>query len=64
MKLLIFPSKIFYAPPVESCVKCSGRLSLHNKPANVTIFKLSAPVQGIKISLFIFSESRRIYVYL
>ena len=37
--------------PVEGCVKCRGRLSVHNKPANVTIFKLSGPVQGIKISL-------------
>ena len=45
------PFQDILCPPVESCVKCRGTLSLHNKPANVTIFKLSGPVRGIKISL-------------
>ena len=45
------PFKAFLCPPIESCLECAGKLSLHNKPAHVSVFKMSGPVRGIKISL-------------
>ena len=30
-------------PPVEKCMKCDRKLTLHNQPAQVIIFKLTGP---------------------
>ena len=30
-------------PPVEKCRKCDRKLTIHNQPAQVTIFKLTGP---------------------
>jgi hypothetical protein len=45
------PFKTILCPPVECCIKCGGKLSLHNKPAHVTVYRMSGPVRSIKISL-------------
>ena len=37
-------------PPVEKCVKCDRKLTIHNQPAQVTIFKLTGPVPGLKLT--------------
>lgn len=37
-------------PPVENCTNCGRRLTLHNQPAHITIFKIAGRVQGIKIT--------------
>ena len=37
-------------PPVEKCVKCDRELTIHNQPAQVTIFKLTGPVPGLKLT--------------
>ena len=38
-------------PPVEKCVKCDRKLTIHNQPAHVTIFKLTGPVPGLNLLL-------------
>ena len=35
------------SPPV---VKCDRKLTIHNQPAQVTIFKLTGPVPGLKLT--------------
>ncbi|CAB3976792.1 Hypothetical predicted protein [Paramuricea clavata] len=37
-------------PPVENCTNCGRRLTLHNQPVHITIFKIAGRVQGIKIT--------------
>ena len=37
-------------PPVEKCVKCDRKLTIHNQPAQVTIFKLTGPVPSLKLT--------------
>ena len=37
-------------PPVEKCMKCDRKLTIHNQPAQVTIFKLTGPVPGLKLT--------------
>ena len=37
-------------PSVEKCVKCDRKLTIHNQPAQVTIFKLTGPVPGLKLT--------------
>ena len=37
-------------PPVEKCVKCDRKLTIHNQPAQVTIFKLTGPVPCLKLT--------------
>lgn len=44
------PFNEIISPPVEKCTKCDRKLTIHNQPAHVTIFKLSGPVPGLKLS--------------
>jgi hypothetical protein len=40
---------VFLSPPVEKCLKCNSHLSCHNKPSEVTVYKLSGPTKALNI---------------
>ena len=45
------PCTIFLSPPVDSCLKCSKKLTTHNRPSTVVCYTENGPLVGAKIIL-------------
>ena len=40
---------LFLSPPIENCIKCNTRLLCHNKPSEVTVYKLDGSMKALNI---------------